>query len=334
VDIYEEVTMPDDLLGAGKALEKLIDVCAVGLGAIAQPWLHKRRLRAEAQALVDANKILTAGGLEMAEITSATLGAEIRRRGEDREAGRLLNLLDVTQEARALLPSEVENEPVAPEWAERFFEYAQDVSTKELRTLWARILAREVATPTSTSLRTLERLRTMTAREAAAFRRVCGARLHRRYMLSAEASIESAMPKASELHLLMEDEWSQYYRTNVMDAETELTLQDSGLLRYDLGHVYRRSAVNLGGGLKGVSIGRVVWRAVVRSADRAAEQPWTLVVPLVALTAEGAELASVCGAQCPVGFEAALRTLLAHSKLELHEFYPEVGNSHRPTSLI
>ncbi|WP_152535164.1 DUF2806 domain-containing protein, partial [Candidatus Synechococcus spongiarum] len=56
-----------------------------------------------------------------------------------------------------------------PDWAARFFDCTQDVSSEDLQKLWGRILAGEVKSPGQTSLRTLSILRDMTQQDAKNF---------------------------------------------------------------------------------------------------------------------------------------------------------------------
>ncbi len=64
---------------------------------------------------------------------------------------------------------EVSDEPVDEDWITRFFSYAGEISTEEMQTLWAQILAGEVKRPKSFSLRTLQVLRNLTKDEARVF---------------------------------------------------------------------------------------------------------------------------------------------------------------------
>ena len=58
------------------------------------------------------------------------------------------------------------------DWFFRFFEAASGISDEDMRELWAKVLAGEIERQGSFSLRTVEVLRNMTAREAEVFRRV------------------------------------------------------------------------------------------------------------------------------------------------------------------
>ncbi|TMQ26801.1 MAG: DUF2806 domain-containing protein [Deltaproteobacteria bacterium] len=86
-----------------------------------------------------------------------------------RETRRQQNLESIVLGAAKEMPDEVSAEAVDDAWAARFFMDAQDVSDPKLQRLWSKILAREVAAPRTTSLRTLETLRNLSASEARLF---------------------------------------------------------------------------------------------------------------------------------------------------------------------
>lgn len=64
---------------------------------------------------------------------------------------------------------EVSDEPVNDDWLNRFFNYAEDVSNKDMQTIWGKILAGEIKQPNSYSIRVLELLKNITKSEADIF---------------------------------------------------------------------------------------------------------------------------------------------------------------------
>jgi len=185
------------------AISKLIDYVAAGIGAVAgpllAPWAARRRAKAaviEAQGQVDAQGILAASeAYQLQTISQAQL--EARRRFDPRAPSqaaehtdpdlvtqawqfqqdkRIHNIQAVTEAAAAELGDKnVSGEDPDPDrdWTARFFSGVQDVSSAEMQELWARVLASEVRRPGSTSIRTLEILRNLDRRVAAAFQRLC-----------------------------------------------------------------------------------------------------------------------------------------------------------------
>ena len=169
------------------ALEKLLDYAASGIGAVATPLLapyvarqqakaklieakaeaDSLRLIADAQA--DARKALLAsndGAGGTLEITQA----QITQRLEFQEHKRHRNIASAVRDAATALEGETvpDHEP-DHDWTARFFEYVQDISSEDVRTIWARILAGEVRSPAGVSMHTLSILRNLSSRQASLF---------------------------------------------------------------------------------------------------------------------------------------------------------------------
>jgi hypothetical protein len=87
-----------------------------------------------------------------------------------REVQRFVNLqriaLSAEEQTRHIGDEGVSEEPVDPDWLNRWRENAQDVSTEHMQQVWARILAEEVKAPGSYSMATLEFLRTLSKADA------------------------------------------------------------------------------------------------------------------------------------------------------------------------
>lgn len=87
-----------------------------------------------------------------------------------REVQRFVNLqriaMHAEEQARQIGDEPVSEEPVDPDWLNRWRENAQDVSMEHMQKVWARILAEEVKAPGSYSMGTLEFLRTLSKNEA------------------------------------------------------------------------------------------------------------------------------------------------------------------------
>ena len=86
------------------------------------------------------------------------------------------NFLEIAEKADAELRSEdtdsCDSDDYDFDWFLRFFEAAGNVSNEDMQRLWAKVLAGEIEHQGSYSLRTVETLRNMTAREAHIFQRV------------------------------------------------------------------------------------------------------------------------------------------------------------------
>ena len=154
----------------GKPLEKLIDVISKGIGTLYRP----RAIRKDAESKAYEIEII-----ERAKSKALAEGKEIDADANDRIQERLLhneikrqqNIDNVSEIAAEQLSQEekVSNEPVAEDWATRFFNIVKDVSDEEMQNLWGRILAEEVKQPKSFSFRTLELLKNLSKEEAEIF---------------------------------------------------------------------------------------------------------------------------------------------------------------------
>jgi len=146
-----------DLAPLSKPVEKLIEVVAQGIGGVYKPVGTVLQARADSKAKM----ILAAGEIQV---------SELYRRMAERliytEIERQKNLEEIVSKAPASLPAHVSDKPVDKDWITHFFGAAQDVSDGDMQTLWARILAGEVAHPGSTTRRTLEFLKTLSKAEA------------------------------------------------------------------------------------------------------------------------------------------------------------------------
>ncbi len=185
------------------AIDKLLDITASGIGAIAGPMLAPWRARREAEAKkiaarADANILavlaegqagalaviaaaqesarqqLTAPGvLVEGELTIAE-AVEQRVRFQEEKRQRNISAI-VSQATEQLTTDEVEDYEPDHDWTARFFNEAQDVSSEEMQLLWAKVLAGEVERPGSTSLRTLSILRDLDRQTAVLFQVFCSA---------------------------------------------------------------------------------------------------------------------------------------------------------------
>lgn len=162
----------------GKPMEKLIEVVSNGIGTLYRP----RKIRKEAEAQAYAIKVLenakaTAGAETM--MIEADTAERIGQRMLAKELRRQNNIDTVVEAAAAELKGkQVSDESVDEDWATRFFGIVQDVSREEMKVLWSKILAKEIERPSSFSMRTLDTLRTLSAKEAELFQKVAPYILH------------------------------------------------------------------------------------------------------------------------------------------------------------
>ena len=185
------------------ALEKLLDYAASGIGSIAGPMLVSWRARREgeasriaAHAEADVQAIRAAGQAESLSIITAaqedarqlltapgiairgefTIAEAIEQRVQFQEQKRQSNIGAIVQQAALEVgDKQAQDHEVDHDWTARFFTEIQDVSSEEMQSLWAKVLAGEVERPRRTSIRTLDILRGLDQRTANLFRKLCSA---------------------------------------------------------------------------------------------------------------------------------------------------------------
>ena len=196
MDVNLKVSIP--------AVEKLVDYGASGVGAIAGSWIANWRASKEgkarltaARADAEARQIETKSqaqslqiiaeaqaearqtinttiesGRGIVEITRDDIIQSIEFQGQKRIANTRSVLEDAADE---LGDKEVSDHEPDHDWTARFFNDTQDVSSEEMRSVWAKVLAGEVERPGSTSIQTLSVLRNLDQTTAGLFRKFCSA---------------------------------------------------------------------------------------------------------------------------------------------------------------
>ena len=173
-----------DLAGLSQPLTKLLDVISSGTGALYRPLGIRREAKAQAEAIKLLGNAQTDVDVAKSKALAATdatnrillydAAASIERRVEarvvHREVLRQTNLEAIADAAASHMPDKASEQPVDEDWKARFFKIAEDVSNTDMRDLWGRVLAGEVAQPGKYSLRSLDTLRNLSREEAEAFR--------------------------------------------------------------------------------------------------------------------------------------------------------------------
>ena len=161
-----------------RALDKVLDYTASGIGAVAGPMLAPWKARREAEArritaLGDANalRIIAGAQVEAREALTSTdvdvqgeisIAETISQRIQFQEEKRHRNIGSVVgRAAEELGDKEVPDQEPDHDWTARFFNYIQDVSSEEMKSLWAKVLAGEIERPGSVSIRGLSILRNL-----------------------------------------------------------------------------------------------------------------------------------------------------------------------------
>ena len=169
---------------------KFLDYVASGIGSVAGPMLASWRARREAHAkliaargnadalLIQAEAQSKAREILLSQDNEVTgeldISDAVCQRIQFQERKRQLNIESVVKKAAAELGDvEVSNDEPNHDWTAHFFNNVQDVSSEEMQSLWAKVLAGEVERAGSTSIRTLGLLRDLDQAAAHLFRRCC-----------------------------------------------------------------------------------------------------------------------------------------------------------------
>lgn len=170
-----------ETIGAGaKAATKLGEIVEKVFGP---RWTRKQ---ADADAYSDQRKLQTIRENPDMEIVYVNGQLNARERSPEalayRASQRMLsdaireenNIENVLEAASKELPQieGVSDEPVDDDWVTRFFTIVKDISNEEMQYVWGKILAGEIASPKSFSLKTLDTLRNISAADAQAFQRL------------------------------------------------------------------------------------------------------------------------------------------------------------------
>lgn len=156
----------------GKPLEKLIEVVSNGIGTLYRPRKIKKEADAQAYAIKVLENAKAIAGSESMLIEAETV-ERIGQRLVAQEIRRQNNIDSVVEKAaEELNGKQVSEDPVDEDWATRFFGIVQDVSQEEMKILWSKILSKEIERPSTFSMRTLETLRNLSAKEAELFEKV------------------------------------------------------------------------------------------------------------------------------------------------------------------
>ena len=157
----------------GKASEKLLDVINKAIGKIYAPRAIRNEADARAYEISTIERAKTEAIINRQEMEQDMLD-RIEGRILHRELRKQMNIDNVARIAIEQLKNEsnVSDDPVDEDWTIRFFNIVEDVSDEQMQLLWGKILAGEVKTPNSFSIRTIELLKNITKSEAKLFTRI------------------------------------------------------------------------------------------------------------------------------------------------------------------
>lgn len=197
----------------GKAIEKLIDVIAKGIGKIYKPTAIIKEADATAYKITAIENAKSNAKIKNQEKEQILLD-RIQERNIHREILKQKNLDAINFIAAQELQHEdsVAKEPVNEDWINRFFSIVEDISDEEMQKLWGRILAGEVKKPRSYSFRTLELLKSLTHDEAAVFVKLS------KYAFQAQREVFILNPDKTE------------YLKKVISYNDRLVMEEAGII--------------------------------------------------------------------------------------------------------
>ena len=321
-----------------KALEKLVDYAASGIGSVAGSMLAPWRARREALAkqiaakgdaaalLIQAEAQAEARAILVSQDTDVTgeldIANTVNQRIQFQERKRQINIVSVVrQAANQLGDKEVENNEPDHDWTARFFNDVQDVSSEEMQSLWAKVLAGEVERAGSTSIRTLGILKNLDQATAYLFRKFCSACV----FLSPDGKtlMDARVPS------LGGNAGSNSLQAYGLHFGALNILNEHGLIisDYNSWHDYRLSI-----GLKIDNPPQLIrmpfcfqdrYWILIPTSERDPSKEFRLSG--VALTRSGCELAGVVGSEVMDEFSQALSSFFQREKLQMTEV-----ESHEP----
>ncbi len=178
-------------------LELLLKYVRDGIEATIGTWMLPWQARQEVNALLlyaegqkDALNMIIARSLDFdldVQLNSEFRGHTISSQGKKR----VDNIRGfVRKTAKELEGVEVEDHDPNPDLSARIFGDVQDVSSEQLQSLWAKILANEIRKPGQISLRTLSVLKDLSQQEAEIFEEVSSLVLNGEFLFSGKGILK------------------------------------------------------------------------------------------------------------------------------------------------
>lgn len=177
--------MSDSIIsGLTKPLTKLIETTSAGIGKVYEPTHIRRMADAKAYELEQIGEAMKRhpelpikydDGKFMLDGTDFTeLAKRTQQRFTFQEIKKQQNLENIIGQAAEALKDTtvVDPAPVDENWISRFFDAAAHITSAEMQQLWGRILAGEITSGGSFSLRTLDILKNFSKRDAELFNRI------------------------------------------------------------------------------------------------------------------------------------------------------------------
>ena len=299
------------------SVEKLLDMVSSGVGAVAGPWLMRRGATAQsdsirliAQAQADAQKTYKEISSAAAFKADITVDETVKAGMQFQAEKQMGNVAAVVHETKNLLgDTEVPDMQVDHDFSAHFFDGVKDVSSTQLQSIWAALLAGEIKAPGQSSLRTLNVLKGLRQSELHIFNRIVS------YVIDdgEKAAIFDSFRKRPHSA-------GKQSRKEIINYGEDLQLQEAGLFMPGAGAIWSPDKNNLWGECCGVMLARFQKNLTGMEATDTEEKN-KAGIPVVGLTQAGREIAR-CKAFLPDEVdEDYLACIAGHIKWQGYELY-------------
>lgn len=168
-----------DALGSAPATE-LVRAISKGIGNFSEAWLRRRNARADLDiyeewkaSLVNIDELPSSFEFSIDDRAAIRLKDEMRQKQFNRERV----AVEAIEDYRGSEPrdrGESGEELFDADWLNSYWQAAEQVSSRDMQSLWGRVLARQASGEYKYQLRTLDFLRTLSRSEAEEISRLAG----------------------------------------------------------------------------------------------------------------------------------------------------------------
>lgn len=203
------------LTAISQPVNTLIEKIASGVGILYEPT----RIRKNARAQADANKIDAISKLEIEDIQKRALSRIVTE-----ETIKQINIENVIEKAIPKINQDAKTENVDNDWLIKYFEKVRSISYEDMQELWAKILAGECNNTGSFSKMTLNIVEELDKNDAILFSSLCSC----------------VFKIAGESHPIIFEANDSEYQTLGINYEKLLHLQSLGLISFSPISGYKR----------------------------------------------------------------------------------------------
>lgn len=196
------------LTAISQPVNTLIEKIASGVGILYEPT----RIRKNARAQADANKIDAISKLEIEDIQKRALSRIVTE-----ETIKQINIENVIEKAIPKINQDAKTENVDNDWLIKYFEKVRSISDEDMQELWAKILAGECNNTGSFSKMTLNIVEELDKNDAILFSSLCSC------VFKMNGKIHPIIFEANDI---------EYQRLGI-DYEKLLHLQALGLISFN-----------------------------------------------------------------------------------------------------